>query len=376
MRVLHVHSGNLYGGVETLLGTVARSRSVSPGVEHEFALSFPGRIAQELANAGATVHPLGPARLSRPWSVSRARRALGRLLETQRYDVVICHSLWPHAVFAPVVRGAGAPLAFWLHDAVGGQSWLERLARRTRPQLVICNSGYAAQGVPGLFPGTPMEVVYAPVELARSQRSPARATAVRAALDTAPGDLVIIQASRMEPWKGQETHLEALSRLPASPAWTCWLVGGAQRPHEQEYLQRLRLRAGELGIAARVRFVGQRSDIPDLLAAADIHCQPNALPEPFGIAFVEALAAGLPVVTFRLGGAPEIVNDEVGILVQPGDVRALAEALRALMSDGALRGKLGAAGPARARSLCDPARQLEALRRALARIARPSGARV
>jgi glycosyltransferase involved in cell wall biosynthesis len=50
----------------------------------------------------------------------------------------------------------------------------------------------------------------------------------------------------------------------------------------------------DLRIADRVRFAGQRDDVPRLLAAADLHCQPNSSPEPFGVAFVEALAAGLP----------------------------------------------------------------------------------
>ena len=61
------------------------------------------------------------------------------------------------------------------------------------------------------------------------------------------------------------------------------------------------------------------TDVPRLLAAADIHCQPNISPEPFGIAFIEALAAGLPVVTSAIGGAIEIVDDTCGRLVPASD---------------------------------------------------------
>ena len=75
----------------------------------------------------------------------------------------------------------------------------------------------------------------------------------------------------------------------------------------------------------RVRFLGQRSDIPDVLGAADIHCQPNVDPEPFGVAFVEALHAGLPVVTTAIGAAPEVVDATCGVLV-PKDAGALAGA--------------------------------------------------
>ena len=62
------------------------------------------------------------------------------------------------------------------------------------------------------------------------------------------------------------------------------------------------------GVADRVRFLGQRSDVPRLMAAADVFCQPNAGPEPFGVVFVEALYAGLPVVTSAFGGAVEVVE--------------------------------------------------------------------
>jgi glycosyltransferase involved in cell wall biosynthesis len=143
--------------------------------------------------------------------------------------------------------------------------------------------------------------------------------------------------------------------------WMCWQVGGTQRPSEIKYLDGLKRKAEQLGIAERVRFLDERSDVPKLLAAADIHCQPNTSPEPFGLSFVEALAARLPVVTTNIGGALEIVDETCGILVSPGDLNSLAEALRRLIKDDALRGKLGGAGPARARELCDVDAQMQRL---------------
>jgi glycosyltransferase involved in cell wall biosynthesis len=146
------------------------------------------------------------------------------------------------------------------------------------------------------------------------------------------------------------------------------MVGGAQRPHEKRYLKGLRAEAAALGIGSRVNFLGQRSDVARLLAAADIHCQPNTGPEPFGITFVEALYAGLPVVTTAIGGALEIVDGSCGMLVAPNDPAALAGALRRLIEDRELRARLGAAGPARAKALCDPQAQMLALARALTKL--------
>jgi glycosyltransferase involved in cell wall biosynthesis len=135
--------------------------------------------------------------------------------------------------------------------------------------------------------------------------------------------------------------------------WLLWVAGGAQRPHEAQYLKELEALATQLGIRARVRFLGQRSDVPRLLRAADIHCQPNLSPEPFGIAFVEALQAGLPVVSTAMGGALEIVDGSCGMLVPP-DPKPLSEALRWMVEEPEDRRRLGAAGPTRAAALCDP----------------------
>ena len=132
------------------------------------------------------------------------------------------------------------------------------------------------------------------------------------------------------------------------------------------YLDGLRAATEQAGIADRTRFLGERRDIASVLLAADIHCQPNLSPEPFGIAFVEALTAGLPVVTTRLGAAPEIVEDGVcGLLTPPGDADALATAIGGLIADAARRTALGSRGPARATRLCDPAARMKQLERRL-----------
>ncbi len=97
IRVLHVNSGNLYGGIEVLLVTLARLRGLCPEMAPEFALCFPGRTHDELAAAGVPVHALGGARISRPWTVWRSRRRLREVLKQGRFDAVICHGhgRWP-----------------------------------------------------------------------------------------------------------------------------------------------------------------------------------------------------------------------------------------------------------------------------------------
>jgi glycosyltransferase involved in cell wall biosynthesis len=165
--------------------------------------------------------------------------------------------------------------------------------------------------------------------------------------------------------------LAALARLPRELPWTAWILGGPQRPVEARFRDELEASAARAGILERVRFAGERSDVRALLAGADLLCQPNRTPEAFGMTFVEALAAGLPVVTTPLGGAREVLDENTGVLVD-ADPEKLARALEPLVASREARASLGAAGPARARALCDPARQLAALARIVERLADPA----
>jgi glycosyltransferase involved in cell wall biosynthesis len=361
VKVLHLYSGNLFGGVETLLVTLAKQRSVCPQMQPHFALCFEGRLATELRAAGVDVHMLGKVRSSRPWTVWLARRQLDRLLRQERFDAVICHACWPQAIFGSVVRTHHLPLVFWCHDTPKGDHWIERWAKQTPPDFAIANSDYTLEAVPNLYPGIGGGILYYPVLCPSIPNPDSVRKAVRAELNTADDSVVIIQASRLERWKGQTLLLSALEQLRDVPNWVCWIAGGTQRPHEAQYLQELQAQARELGIIDRVQFLGQRADVPHLLVAADIHCQPNTGPEPFGIAFVEALYAGLPVVTTAMGGGLEIVDESCGKLVAPDDANALSQVLRSLITNPGERVELSAGGPARAYQLCDPAKQMTRL---------------
>ncbi len=352
-----MYSGNLYGGVETYLVTLARLRHLCPAVEPEFALCFPGRLWDELTATGVPVHDLGAVRLSRPWSVWRARRRLARLLRPGRFAAAVTHACWPHAAFAPAVRRAGVRLVNAAHDAVTGRHPIDRRAARTRPDAVVANSRFTAAAAGNVFPGVETSVVYLPVAPPAVADRAATRRDVRAELDTSADAVVVLQASRLERWKGAAVHVEALGGLRDRPGWAAWFAGGPQKPGEAEYLGELKAAVARLGVADRVRFLGQRADVSRLAAAADVYCQPNTGPEPFGISFVEALHAGLPVVTSNCGGAAEIVTPDCGVLVPPGDAAAVAAALGGLLTDPGRRAALSAAGPPRAADRCDPGRQ-------------------
>ncbi|HTY55498.1 MAG TPA: glycosyltransferase [Candidatus Binataceae bacterium] len=370
MRVLHSYSGNLYGGVETLLVTLARYRDRLPAMESEFALCFEGRLSKELLAVHARLHMIDEVRVRYPLSVRRARRRFRELLQHDRFDLVVCHSPWTQAIFGPAVRSADLPLAFWLHDPIDGRHWLERWARLTPPDAALCCSGFTASKLTNLYPGMSPTLIHHPVAFAKRSRAKLDRELLRAQLSTPLDATVIIQVGRMDPLKGHSRHLAALAKLRHLPRWILWQVGGPQRAHEVSYHHELQEQARQLGIVSRVRFLGERSDVPELLSAADIYCQPNARPEGFGITLIEALTAGLPVVATAFGGAQEIVDQSCGVLVPPDDIDALAESLRPLIEEPALRSILSAGGPARAQDLCDPDTQMMRLGEVLSGVCR------
>lgn len=337
-----------------MLVGIARHTVSTPALSHAFASCFDGRLSTELREAGIPVHRLPAVRLSRPWEILRARAALRHLLADTRPSVVITHSAWTRLAFGRSLVAQGAPTVAWIHGAASPVSRMDRWGQRPHPDLVLLNSRHTGDLTRELFPGAPREVLHCPVP-APPPIPPGTRDSLRRSLGAPPARTVILVAARMEPWKGHDLLFDGLSRIPGDSDWVCWIAGGPQTTEQERHRDHLVRRAQSSGLAGRFAFLGERKDVPHLMTAADLYCQPNLGPEPFGIVLVEALYAGLPVVTTALGGALEIVDDSCGRLVPPGDATALAQTLAALVEDPDLRARLGAGGPARAVDLCDPA---------------------
>jgi glycosyltransferase involved in cell wall biosynthesis len=357
VRVLHLAAGNLFGGIERMLLAVVGAAASADA--HQVALSVDGRLARELRDRGATPHLIGAARFSRPHTLWRARRALAELLASSSIDAVIAHAPWSYALAAPVVRRTRVPLLLWAHDAPNPASFLERRVAARPPDACICNSAYTAGLVAAWLPEVSRTIIH-PAVAPQPPLTPGERASVRRELGADGETCVILLAARFEAWKGHRVLLEAAAALRG--AFAIWIAGDPQRPHEAAYLDTLmRFAEGTLPHGA-VRFLGYRNDVPRVMAAADVYCQPNTSPDPFGVVFAEALAAGTPVVTPAIGGAIEIVNARCGILTVDSSAAATAAALQRLLDDRGLRAALGAEGPAQAARVTDAAarvRQLE-----------------
>ena len=174
---------------------------------------------------------------------------------------------------------------------------------------------------------------------------------MRQALGIGEDDPVVIIVSRLTPWKGHRTLLEAVAQLRDKWPHLVLLVAGEVAFWDPRYEGDLKRYSSSLGLDSAVRWLGDRNDVPQLLRLADVFCLPSKQ-EPFGRAIVEAMAVGKPVVACRSGGVPEVVvAGETGLLVPDGAPEELAEALATLLADRELGRRLGEAGRVRAGAL-------------------------
>ncbi|MBD2501478.1 glycosyltransferase family 4 protein [Anabaena azotica] len=133
---------------------------------------------------------------------------------------------------------------------------------------------------------------------------------------------VVGHFSRLSPWKGQHILIDAISQCPLQV--TAILVGDALFG-EQEYVKQLHQQITQLGLENRIKFLGFRTDIPQLMAACNLVAHTSTAPEPFGRVIVEAMLCGKPVVAAKAGGAVELVEHGInGFLTTPGEPQELA----------------------------------------------------
>ncbi len=352
-RLLFVASTTSQGGIErhsVELAAALRAR----GVPLQFACPPGSYVEAWCREAGIPTLPFG---VRNSGDLGAALR-LARLIRTHRIDIVHAHSRRDYVVavlgtafarrfsqypklilHAHMVRPLGDPphlagkFFSWGADAVVAVSGIvcDRLRREHNfhPAFVhLIHNGVNLEefAAPG------------PSEASAQQHQVRREWAI------SEDALVLGMIGRMDA-KGQRSLLDVLPTLAAQhPAVHLVLIGSEGKPGEQV---RLTIQAESSGMADRLRFLGPREDIPALLPALDILVH---LPrdEAFGLALVEAMAAGLPTVATATGGCREVVRDGVtGTLVPPGDASALSEALLWLMDSlegPARRAAMGEAG--------------------------------
>ncbi|MGB2891940.1 MAG: glycosyltransferase family 4 protein, partial [Albidovulum sp.] len=173
---------------------------------------------------------------------------------------------------------------------------------------------------------------------------PVDRAALRRRLGLPEVDVILGCFGRIRAQKGTDAFVDAaIDLLQDRPGMTALVMGRATEGHEA-FLGELKARAAAAGLADRIRFMPEVPvhDIADWYRALDLYVAPQRW-EGFGLTPLEAMACGVPVVATRVGAFEEIVTEDTGSLVPPGDVPALASAIAALLDDAARRNRAGRA---------------------------------
>ncbi len=313
-----------------------------------------------------------PLPLKHEFDFGSARR-LARVFDERAVDVVHAHKGIAHSValfatyFArrrPVIvvnRGVSFPL-----DAFNRIKYHVRMDAA----VTVCEDIKKVIVASGRLPPEKVNVIYAGVDLSRFDPAKADGARVRREWGAAPGETVLVQVGARE-WKGWKDLVRAAALLAADfPKLKTAIVACEDDAKKAE----VSAFAREAGIADRVLTIGFRSDMPDVLAAADFVADLSY--EGLGITGTlrEAMALGKPVIASAAGGNPELVVDgESGLLVPPRDPPAMAAAVRRLLTDPALSARLGRGGRQRVEAGFSSEVRLDRIEDLYARLLREKG---
>lgn len=266
------------------------------------------------------------------------------VIREHRLDVLHSHEYTMAVSGALAARVARCRHLITLH---GGMYHATRLRRKVALRSAVALSAHTV-AVSEAFRrrlAASLSIPAASLDMVPNGVTPSRGDrrATRRALGIEDDDVLILAVGSLYPVKGHEFLIEAMSRMGGADKRAVVVIAGQGQEED-----RLRDLARRRGVADSVRLLGFRSDIPDLLAASDVFVMPSRS-EGMPMAMIEAMLAEKAIVASDVGGIPELIaGPHLGVLVEPENAEALAEALTGMVSDPEKRARMGRAVRARA----------------------------
>jgi len=346
MTICQILFGLRVGGAEVLAARLARRLATT----YRFVfvcLDELGQLGAELRGEGFPVHVLE----RRPGIDWRCVRRLGAVVRAEGVDVCHAHQYGPF-FYSALARlpGRRPPILFTEHGRTHpdlpkrSHPITNRFLLGRRDRVVGVGEAVrrALVAIEGFRAGR-VETLYNGADLSAFGAAGADRGATRRQIGVGPADFVIAQVARLDRLKDHATAIRAMGRVVRHcPSARLVIVGDGPLAGSIEGLVR------DLELDSHVRLLGHRSDIPQLLEAADLALL-TSISEGIPLALIEGMAAGLPVVATRVGGVPEVVEEgRTGLLAPAGNDEELSGLILRLAADPASRARLGRAGRERA----------------------------
>jgi glycosyltransferase involved in cell wall biosynthesis len=330
MKILQVCSVTSFGGGERHVADLSRAL-VDRGHEVFVALVPGSPLSAELSFVGeARVFALSPR------NYVKNVRGLARFAREQGIEIVHAHAARDYHLAALAVRFApGARLVLTRHVLFPLRTINRPVLSRVDRVIAVSEAVAESLRQNGVIESSRITVVYNGIDVGRF----AQASEGLGARDDGPA--LVGTVGHLAPIKGHDVFVRAAALIAARRERVRFVVIGEDKSPEMEHRRSLEKLVTELGLNDVVTLPGWREDMPAALSSFTVFVS-AARSEPFGLAIVEAMAAGLPVVATASEGAVEIIEDgDTGKLVPVDDPEALAEAINKLLDDPHERARLG-----------------------------------
>lgn len=326
IKVCHFYAGNRFGGLENILINLQKFSNPESPVSHSFQLCFQGELLSQLRKHKAEVEWLPVSSLVNVFQILKMWLHLFTKFNNQSINFLVSHEIWNYLLGYFPAKLAGIKTILWCHSAFFDTKFYGIL-RWMAPDYVISTSQNVSELFSKRWPQLPIQTLYCPHSLADGVRQVKGTPHSQA-------PAVLLYVGRLAHYKGLHILVRALSLIKDS-YFKLVIVGGPQSPAEQKYLDVIKGTIKTHDLQDKVEFAGQRNDVESFYYQSDLFCHPNVAPEAFGLVFIEALYAGLPIIATQIGGAVEIFSRakrNIGRLVRPNDEFELASTLREYLS--------------------------------------------
>ena len=356
MKVLYVNHTGMLGGAEHSLLTLLEGLPddiapivLSPvGPLHERVRAL--GVRTEILPATTASFRLHPVRTPRALvAIARSAVTVARIAHRLGVDIIHANSVRAGLIAAPGRVTGNPPAVVHVRDVVppGITGIAVNRAVALGCHRTLCISEHVARRFGG---GPGVQVIPNGVDLRRFDPAAGDRAARRAAIGLRPGERALGVIAQLTPWKGQDDAIEALALVRRrNPQARLILVGEAKflaretRFDNKAFEATLSQRARQLGVLDAVTFLGERSDIPELMHALDVVLVPS-WEEPFGRSVIEGMAMQRALVATDVGGPREIIDDgATGLLAPPKDPAVWARLIDRLLNDDELRTRIGGA---------------------------------